>query len=389
MPKSICIITLSPIMRDVRALRQVKYLAPHYSITVVSYGRPQGSWTNMENVRWVQVEPPSAVVPLPVRIGNACLLLLGRIWPCAYDIWYRRKMRSIRTAVHAVTCDAFLANKWVSLPVAAEAAREKRAKLVFDAHEFAPLQFEHLTLWKLAEAPQIRHFLKTYGPQADAALSVAPLICDRYSREYGFSPTLVLNAPDRPAPIVQRRKRGVIRLMYHGLARRDRELELMIEALGLCDKRYHLCLMLIHDDAAYIEELQKLARETAPARIVFRPAVREDAVPAVLADHDVGLIVIPPTTFNNRVLLPNKFFDYIVSGLAVCTGPSPSMVEFVGRYGFGRAAESFAPQDIADVLNRTSEKDWGRMQGAAREAAKTLNAEHEMAKVKAILGKLI
>jgi hypothetical protein len=79
--------------------------------------------------------------------------------------------------------------------------------------------------------------------------------------------------------------------------------------------------------------------------------------------------------------LPNKFFESIVAGLAICTGPSPSMAEIVEKYGCGVVSASFEPEDLATILNQTTVEQWIAMQQAAREAAKELNAAHEMQKV--------
>jgi glycosyltransferase involved in cell wall biosynthesis len=96
---------------------------------------------------------------------------------------------------------------------------------------------------------------------------------------------------------------------------------------------------------------------------------------------DVGLHFIPPSSYNNLVCLPNKFFDFIAAGLAVCIGPSPSMTEIVEKYGLGCISPSFEPAQIAATLNQTSADQWNRMREAARKASEALNAQQEMTKL--------
>ena len=99
--------------------------------------------------------------------------------------------------------------------------------------------------------------------------------------------------------------------------------------------------------------------------------------------------VIEPTSYNNLVMLPNKFFEYVQAGLALCVGPSPAMAELVERHGLGVCAPSFEPADVAATLNRLSAPELGAMQRAARRAAAVLNADVEMAKVVALYRRLL
>ena len=89
-----------------------------------------------------------------------------------------------------------------------------------------------------------------------------------------------------------------------------------------------------------------------------------------------------PISYNNHMALPNRFFDFMMAGLAVCVGPSPAMQQIVEQYGYGFATPSFEPSDIAVALNSQTPDRIVQMQKAAREAAKILNAENEMQKLK-------
>jgi hypothetical protein len=108
-----------------------------------------------------------------------------------------------------------------------------------------------------------------------------------------------------------------------------------------------------------------------------------------IAAFDVGFNLLAPSNFNHIYALPNKFFESIVAGLAVCIGPSPQMQTYVERYGFGCTAPSFAPRDVAATLNRVTADKWARMQHAARQAAQELNAATEMAKVVQLYRRLL
>jgi glycosyltransferase involved in cell wall biosynthesis len=81
------------------------------------------------------------------------------------------------------------------------------------------------------------------------------------------------------------------------------------------------------------------------------------------------------------IALPNKFFEFIAAGLAVCIGPSLSMAEIVNQYGCGVVAASFEPAVLAGVLNQTTAVEWDEMRQASLRAAQVLNADVEMGKL--------
>ena len=225
----------------------------------------------------------------------------------------------------------------------------------------------------------IRYLLRKFGPQADALITVAATIAKRYRQELGLEPLVVMNAPQTVAVPAKTLNPQCIRLVHHGVAFAIRKPAVMIEALALCDDRYHLYFMLM--TSPYVEELKQIAAARAPGRVFFHEAVAPEQIVPTIAQFDVGFNFIAPTNYNYLVCLPNKFFESINAGLAICTGPSPAMAEIVQKYGCGVVASSFEPQDLAAMLNQTTAEQWVAMQQAAREAAKELNADHEMAKV--------
>ncbi len=408
--KSICIISFSPIYRDARVLRQIKYLSPYYDLTVIGYGHPHPSWLHMPNVRWISID--YSMEPIhkkdrlegmgtlerfiggrltrflrsslrPKAIAEYLVMFLGRFHPSLYEVWFWRKTQHAQALKHAAEngFDAILANDWNALPVAAEAAKKSNARLVFDAHEYAPLELENRCYWRILFQSMIIYFLKKYVSQITASLTVAPLISERYSQEFNLSPIVVLNVPEKITLPDRELELGNIRLIHHGGAVRDRRLEEMIRTIGYCDQRFHLHFMLLNTDNQYLARLRKLASEVAGGRVTFHEPVPPEEIVQRISEYDMGFYLLDPNSYNNRVALPNKFFDFIAAGLAVCIGPSPSMAEMVVRYGLGCVAPTFKPHDVADMLNNLTKQEILKMRLASREASKKINAEIEMGKL--------
>ena len=397
--KSICILAFSPVARDGRVLRQIEYLVPLFDLTVIGYGPAHPAWVNRPHIRWVSLpEPPPigdiakawrardlgrlrTVLGSAARRGAFRLSLYpGKLWPAIYSFGYRLRwifMPELNRAL-AQRYDAYHANDWDTLLLAAQAAKRDGARLVVDLHEYAPLEYENRPNWWLRE-PMLRYMLRTYATQADAVTTVAPLIAQRYEQEFDFAPMVVLNAPPKIALPPKTLNPQNIRLIHHGIASPVRRPELMLKALALCEPRYTLHFMFVHSD--YVEELKALAERLTPGRVFFHDPVPPEKIVERIAAFDVGFNVIAPTNYNYAYALPNKFFESIVAGLAVYIGPSAQMQRYVERYGFGCTAPSFAPRDLAATLNRVTADEWVRMQQAARQAAQELHAAAEMAKV--------
>ena len=272
---------------------------------------------------------------------------MGELLPFVHDLRLhtREVFRATLRSAIASNADVYLANDWSALPVCAEAAHRTNAALILDEHEFAPAMYDTL-YYRWLFGPMTRHFLEEYIRDVEGFTTVCEPIADRYGRELGVRPIVVMNAPERVAAVYCDTIEGDFKLVHHGLAARDRHLEWMIEALGKTDARFTLHFYLL-GDPDYVSELRALALTLTPERVFFHEAIEPAQLVEQIASYDVGFCLIAPTNFNYLVSLPNKFYDYMVAGLAVCIGPSPAMAEVVKQHGFGVIADLFAPEDLA------------------------------------------
>ena len=161
---------------------------------------------------------------------------------------------------------------------------------------------------------------------------VEETIAEKYKEDFGFHSTVVLNTPEYvplPEKFVNPEN---ITLVHHGIAKRDRNLELMIRTLDLCDGRYTLHFILADHDPGYIQYLKQLSDQLVPGRVWFHDPIPPDKIVHTIAQHDIGFFLLPPVNENYKYALPNKFFDFIMAGLAVCIGPSPSMSKILKKH---------------------------------------------------------
>jgi glycosyltransferase involved in cell wall biosynthesis len=391
------VLAFSPVHRDARVLRQAEALATRHSVLAIGYG-PQPESFARRGIDWISLGDEPRPRPRPsgtwkraihsVTTRARLLLRIGagiaaRLWPRLH-IWIFWRVSARRDALEQLLegeVDAVSANDWDALAVAAEVSERTGARVVFDAHEYAPLQFENRRWWSLVDAPHRRYILSRYAPSIDASTTVSPVIAERLAAEYGLRPELVLSAPAPSGTPADTTHLQVLKLVHHGAASPGREPERMIQAVASCGGRVNLEFILV-GDVSYIEHLKARARDLAPHDISFRDPVPPDEIVATLAGYDMGIFVLPSNTFNHRAALPNKLFDFIGAGLAVCIGPSEAMAEIVRRYDCGVITHSFEPEDVADALMAVDLPRLRLMQaGSRRASADDLNAQHQMAKM--------
>ncbi len=381
--KRIVILSFSFIHQDARVLRQIEFLSRHFTVDVVGYGHLGQDLPRP--VRMLPIPASKGYKVLAQLLHTELFFVLGKLhrgWP--YEAWYWGRDEHRRAFDLLVDCkpDAIHANDWVTLPLATRAAQITGAKVVLDLHEYAPLERGDVWHWRTFHNPAIDYSLRTYSSYVSRSITVNQAIADRYGEEYGFVPEVVMNIPtdaDEVNFVPTRPDR--IRLVHHGSASESRKLELMIRTMAYTDHRYSLHLMLIPSSSPYVVKLRKLAQELAPDRVFFHEPVPPKKIVGVLSEYDMGFYLLPAANFNNNVALPNKFFDFVAAGLAVCTGPSIEMARLTRQYGFGVVTPSFDPREAAKVLNGLSPREIDEMKRKALEAKKTLNADREMDKL--------
>ena len=139
---------------------------------------------------------------------------------------------------------------------------------------------------------------------------------------------------------------------------------------------------LLQSDLEYFESLKALADQLAPGRITFQDAIPLTEVVRAIADYDIGFCVVAPTSYSYQMSLPNKLFEFIMAGLAVISGASPAMAQIVHDHHVGWTAPSFEPEDFAVILNALNVEQIEQARKNALTAAKILNAEAELGKLK-------
>lgn len=388
--KRLAIISFSHIKGDGRVLRQIEYLSREFEVDVIGYGQQGEEWSQRQGIRFFPVESPTS---MGRRLRKAAWLPLGRVFSKAYEAWFWREPEYVdayEQLLRLSEVDAIHANDWESLPIAARAAKKIKAQVVVDLHEYAPALRENRRYWRLFYKPLILYFLAKHLADTQASVTVNQTIADRYEVEFGITPISVTNAPRYlKKPTFRQTEPEQVQLVHHGNADPDRHLELMIETVALLDERYRLHFMLIDRDKAYLATLRELAKQLAPGRVFFHSPVAPDEVVNRISEFDMGFYLLPTINFNQLAASPNKFFDFIMAGLAVCVGPSIEMARLTKQHGLGLVSESLEPSAVAGLLNQLRAEQIDHFKQNASKTAQILNADTELGKLVYLYNELL
>ncbi|HEV7284593.1 MAG TPA: glycosyltransferase [Kaistia sp.] len=288
------------------------------------------------------------------------------------------EVRRLYEITRLVKADIYLANDWHTLPIAMRAARETGNFFGYDTHEYALEEYRYRLAWRLFRRPLARSVERVGFRGALVTSTVSAGIAEDMAREYGLSaPLLVIrNTPDR-RDVEFRPCDGMMTVIFHGLIARDRGLEDCIRSVALWRPEFKFVLR-GPVSAEYRAELDAIARECGVTdRVDFLPPVPMIDLIREAAKADIGISTPPKTSKHNIYALPNKFFEYIQAGLALCIADLPDMGKIVKRHDLGLLIPEVTPEHIAQTINNFTVESVNRFKENSRLAAAELNWQVE------------
>ena len=303
----------------------------------------------------------------PGRATNFILLILG-----SFDRYLARKYKL--NGVLPSELEIAVCHDLLILPLIMRRVRCR--KVVFDAREYYPLQFEDSLLWRLTAGRLASYICKKYLVDVDSAATVSPGIADAYAANFGVAMRVIYSSP--AAKALQPTKVGeVVKLVHHGNGTPNRCLENMIEAARLLGSGYTLDLYIVEKSLRYYARLVELAAEVP--NVVIKKPVSPDQIVETLARYDIGLFVPPPATFNLRYSMPNKMFEFIQARLMIIVSKLPDASGFVTRHGLGEVSPDASSNTIAHTIAATSRARIAECKRSADRAASEFTAEKFLA----------
>ena len=365
--KNILIIKFSKLLDQPRVHRQIHFLEEHYGIITAGFDKESNSQR-----RHINIKIPITKYGLPDKI-----------------CWNIPLIKSILKSKSDLdqAIDLIIVHDPFPLALSLMIAKKSGAKVLLDAHEYTPRQYEDqwihryffMKIWDL--------LCRQYLPKADAIITVCDGIAEEYDKNYGVHCKVITNASYYSDLRPKAPDKNRIKMIYHGAVHPSRKTEDMISLMDHLDDRFHLDLMLVKDSSRYFRKLCELVK-THP-RVSLRDPVPMPDIPERINEYDIGLFLLSPETFSYRMALPNKLFEFIQGRLAVAIWPSPEMAKVVNEYNCGIVSEDFTVESMARKLNALSTDDIVGYKMNSHKAAGYLCAEKNKDMLLNIVEKLL
>lgn len=340
--KKIAIISLSDLSRDPRVFRQILAFKERYDLITAGLVPSE-----FEEIPFFKLHYYGE------RIYQRALpMIISRKFDEFY--WNYSNFKELGYFLHKYKPDIIIANDIEMLPIALK--YKANAKIIFDAHEYAPLEFEDSFLFNLFFKKYKTYLVKNYVPHVDKMITVSKGIADKYQKDTGVTPVVITNAPKYESikPNVVNPKK--IRLVHHGVAHPSRNIELHFKIMKYLNPSiYEFHFYLVSTDEGYLKKIMSLA--SISNNIFIHKPVQMNLLSNCISQYDMGVYLLMDNNFNNQYALPNKFFEFIQGRLAVIIGPSPEMASYVNEYSLGVVCPNFHPKNVAAAISElTPEK---------------------------------
>ena len=241
------------------------------------------------------------------------------------------------------------------------AAKARGALLVYDSHEFYPVQ-------SCFTPEEQKRYLALEGKLVKSCarvITVNPYIARMLADAHAIKePMVVLNASELPAATARtltpddRRRARIAKglppdafiFLYQGWLSGERNLEPMIEAMATQPPGITL---LIVGYGAYESDLKALAGKSGVGdRVIFYGRVESNDLPALTMLCDVGVIPYRAVDEMHRYCSPNKLFEFIAAEIPILASDLPYLRDVIATYEIGWLGALDDKAAFADLVTK-------------------------------------
>lgn len=271
-------------------------------------------------------------------------------------------------------CEAICAVDLDTLLPALLAAKLKRVKLIYDAHEY----FTEVP--ELLDRPLVKKIwsmLASFAiPKADLAYTVGPALARIFSERYGKPFGVIRNLP---LPIENRQPSPPHSpvLLYQGMLNEGRGLEHIIEAMHFLPGQVRL---LIAGEGDLSGPLRAQVKNTGlEARIEFLGMLTPENLRQLTNKASIGLNLLENKGLSYYYSLANKAFDYIQAGIPSIQMAFPEYQSLQQEWRVFELINNLEPQTIAAKIQflLNDPKKMQELKENCSRAAKTLHWKEE------------
>lgn len=253
-------------------------------------------------------------------------------------------------------------------------------KICLDLHE---IYFHSKINMNIIKIKQKKLFSIIKNENIDLRTTVSEDIARIYSDYYKIKkPSVILNAAEFTETDFRKNNSTSVKLVYHGLGVKRREIGKLIKVMKFVDNRFELYLHLTNIDK-YTKKLQQKITTNSKVHIK-KPISRENLIKEI-SKYDLEIILYSGKSLNMKYSFPNKLFEAIQAHLGIIVGNSTTLADFVQQNKLGLKIQSNKPKKIAKEINRLDYSEVIKYKSYSNLAASKFTAEIEMEKLAKLL----
>lgn len=261
-------------------------------------------------------------------------------------------------AARVLKPDFIQANDLNALPIGLSIAKFAKCPLLYDAHE---LETERQGTKKGSIKQKLMVWLERKLIRASSSmLTVSNGIAEWYAKNYNISkPMIVRNIPYQSKimafpPVDLKKVFGIsadsFLFIYIGGLAPGRGIPEMLEFFSKVNEDRHLIFL---GDGVFRKKI--LDFSSLYKNIHLHPPVSPEEVINFAAGADVGISFIECVSLSYYYSLPNKFFEYLFSGIPVIIKPLPDQKELVELYNCGWVLDGSNKEIVSFIDDITEE----------------------------------
>lgn len=337
--KKLLIMRFTDIERSPRTLKQIFWAKGLYDITVVGFGNFKD-----KDVEFIQIDKPSESLlqKLKRKLYISFFQFEKFYWSLPFVQEAYKKLNNRKF-------DLIVAIDLQTLPLAVSI--RKGAPILFDAPEFFLEDDPRGGLAKALYKRYSNSLLAKYLPEIQILTSQSKSFSDLYREMYGVKTAEILNVPfyHQLKPTTPSGPR--LRLVHHGVAQANRNLEAIIKGCGAVSDKCELHLYLIEDskDKKYYKKIITLASKFE--NIFLHKPVPYSQLIKELNQYDLGVYMLKPIDSQTAYTLPNKLFDFIQARLGLVISDQPAMKSIVAEHDIGVVVQGYDAETLSKVLS--------------------------------------
>ncbi len=269
-----------------------------------------------------------------------------------FELMFRIVKMSRNSLVTVVNCHSLSV-----LPIGVAIKCFKKVKLIYDAHELETerngLRGIRKIISKIMEAALM--------PFVDELIVVCQSIADWYQKRYKLKKVHVI----RNIPFYKELnsfKSNILKekfkigenetlFLYHGILEKGRGLEILKDAFKSVESDKHLVIM---GYGNLEDKIKSWALDYS--NIHFHQAVGCEEVLKYASSADVGIALFQNTCLSYYYSLPNKLFEFLLSGIPVMVTDFPEMTAVIDEYDMGWRLHEDS-EKIIKVINSISPEE--------------------------------